>query len=123
MRGGNGWLILPQLSKAAVKPDGPGGSASSLPTGACTWQGFEVGRTSGAAGVGAQGHGVDCRLVTTFGFRCLHLLAEFIAVGFMEQRSPVLCSSPPLNRCGCSEEVRWVASAYILLIVLHQQNQ
>ena len=56
-------------------------------------------------------------------FQMLHLLAEIITIGFMKERSLMLCSWCPLNHHRCSEQVRWVAAAYILLLVLHQQNQ
>lgn len=92
-----GWLCLLQPRTASVKQHRLSSRALSVSQGAYSWQGFEgdadlVGRISGAAGVGAQGHEVDHLLVTPFGFRCLHFLAEFIAIGFTEERSVMLCS-------------------------------
>lgn len=95
----------------SIKQHRLSGSASSLPQIAYSWHGFKgdadmVGRTSDAAGASAKVHDdkKDCLLGTILHFRCLHLLAEFVAISFMEKRSLMLCSWPPLNCCECSEK-------------------
>lgn len=93
---GNGWLAEPPPAEHGhCKAARAQQHRLVLAPRSYGWHSFQgdadvVGRTSGAAE--ASAHEVDCLLVTTFGFSCSHLLAEFITIGFMEQRSLMLCS-------------------------------
>lgn len=95
---GNGWLAEPPPAEHGhCKAARAQQHHLVLAPRSYSWHSFQgdadvVGRTSVAAEASAQVLAVDCLLVTTFGFRCLHPLAEFITIGFMEQRSLMLCS-------------------------------